>query len=425
LPTYPLPLDIRQCLESTSNPPACLDMFDRLRVGICGFGVAGGALAILLARAGHKVTLLERAPQVGPVGAGFLLQPSGQRVLKGLGLLERITAQSARIERIEGFTHSGRQLTDLRYSRVVPEACAYGVHRGVLFEELHAAAISAGAAIELAAEVNDWEETSSSVLVRDIAGRAFGPFDLVIGADGARSRLREKLNPGIGQLEYRHGALWGTGRSAEPTDSLHQVTRGTRRLAGLMPIGGGRCTFFWGLAASELDSLKERGFAAFCEEVLAMFPLAAGVLEDIGGFERMTFGGYQHSLPPCVHNERVVLVGDAAHAMSPHLGQGANLALVDAECLARHLARYSLSDALVAYRNERRSQSRYFATLSRLLSPFFQSNSTVLALGRDIALPLLCEIPWIHCQMVLSATGLKRGFFDKLLYVAPAAGGRS
>jgi hypothetical protein len=55
-----------------------------------------------------------------------------------------------------------------------------------------------------------------------------------------------------------------------------------------------------------------------------------------------------------------------------------------------------------------------FAVLSRLLSPFFQSNSTVLALGRDIALPLMCAIPWVRRQMELSAAGLKQGFLDRL-----------
>jgi 2-polyprenyl-6-methoxyphenol hydroxylase-like FAD-dependent oxidoreductase len=144
------------------------------------------------------------------------------------------------------------------------------------------------------------------------------------------------------------------------------------------------------------------------------FPMAAEVLDDLGGFEQMTFGGYQYALPKCVHNDRVVLLGDAAHAMSPHLGQGANLALVDAECLARHLATRTIPDALSAYRDERRSQTRYFAALSRFLSPFFQSNSAVLALGRDLGLPVLCAVPWIRCQMELSAAGLKQGILDQL-----------
>lgn len=389
-------------------------MTQRLRVGICGFGVAGGALAILLSRAGHGVTLLERAPKVGPVGAGFLLQPSGQRVLEDLGLLERIVAQSARIERIEAFNHTGRRLTDLRYARAIPKACAYGVHRGVLFEELHSAARAAGAKIELAAEVSAVEETSSNVMVRDEAGRAHGPFDLVIAADGSRSRLREWLNPTDGKREYEHGALWGCGRSTRPVDALFQVAKGTRCLFGLMPIGGQRCGFFWGLAVRELETLKARGFAAFKEEVLAISPVAEEIFNDLDGFDCLTFAGYQHALPRRVHSSRVVLVGDAAHAMSPHLGQGANLALLDAECLARHLSALSISEALAAYASERRGQSEYFSNLSRLLSPFFQSDSTILALGRDIALPLMCAVPWIRRQMELSVAGAKSGVFDRL-----------
>lgn len=386
----------------------------RLRVGVCGFGVAGGALAILLSRAGHDVTLLERAPSVGPVGAGFLLQPSGQRVLEGLGLLERIVAQSARIERIEAFNHTGKRLTDLRYSRAIPKACAYGVHRGVLFEELHSAARAAGAKIELAAEVSAVEETPANVTVRDGAGRTHGPFDLVVAADGSRSRLREWLNPADGKREYEHGALWGCVRSSRPNDSLFQVAKGTRRLVGLLPIGGERCAFFWGLPARELEALKARGFLAFKEEVLAMSPAAEEAFNDLDSFDRLTFAGYQHALPRRVHSNRVVLVGDAAHAMSPHLGQGANLALLDAECLARHLSALSVSDALAAYASERRGQSEYFATLSRLLSPFFQSDSTVLAWGRDMALPLMCAVPWIRRQMELSVAGAKGGLLDQL-----------
>lgn len=385
-----------------------------LRVGVCGFGVAGGAAAILLARAGHEVTVIERAPQVGPVGVGFLLQPSGQEVLRAMGLLEAVVARSSRIEQLEAFTETGHRLTRLRYDAVLPGACAYGVRRGVLFEQLHAAALQAGVRVVLAAEVRAAEDETSGVAVDDAAGRRHGPFDLLIGADGARSWLRSWLNPGARKREYSHGALWGSGASAWPEGSLHQVARGAKRLLGMMPIGDGCCGFFWGLRRDELEPLKARGFAAFCEEVVALCPRAAGVLEQIGSFERLNFASYQSSFPACVHARRVVLIGDAAHAMSPHLGQGANLALLDAECLARHLASQPPAQALPAYAAERRAQSRYLTLLSRWLSPFFQSDSRVLGWGRDLALPMMCAVPWTRRQMELSVAGAKRGFFDRL-----------
>jgi 2-polyprenyl-6-methoxyphenol hydroxylase-like FAD-dependent oxidoreductase len=388
---------------------------DRLNIGICGFGVAGGALAVLLARTGHRVTLLERAPAVGPVGAGFLLQPSGQEVLAQFGLLEGVVRRSARIERLEAFTESGRRLTNLRYGNAGAGLCAYGVPRGILFTALHEAALSAGVNVTLAAEIAEAEEMEDQVQVRDLTGRTFGPVDLLIGADGARSRLREWMNPGNGRRrEYTHGALWGSGPLDAPVDVLYQVTHGARRLVGLLPIGEGRVAFFWGLRGAQLAAVKSRGFEAFRKEVVALCPLAEPLLNHIGCFERLAFAGYLHALPQRVHRGRVVLAGDAAHAMSPHLGQGVNLALLDAECLARHLVRLPLTEALAAYAAERRAHSRYLGLMSQMLSPFFQSESRVLGWGRDLALPLMCAVPWLRRQMELSVAGLKRGFFDRL-----------
>ncbi|MEP6668542.1 MAG: NAD(P)/FAD-dependent oxidoreductase [Chthoniobacter sp.] len=390
-------------------------MNESLRIGICGFGVAGGALAVLLARAGHRVTLLERAPKVGPVGAGFLLQPSGQKILAQLGLFDAVAQRSARIERLEAFTETGRQLTDLRYDHAGSGLCAYGVQRGVLFSALHETALLAGTSVTLAAEIAELDETPEGVLVRDVTGRNFGPFDLVVGTDGSRSRVREWLNPGNGRRrEYTHGALWGSGHLDSPHDALHQVARSARQLLGLLPIGEGRVAFFWGLRRDEVDALQKRGYERFREDVAALCPRAVPVVDELGGFEHLSFAGYLHSLPRRVHTGRVVLAGDAAHAMSPHLGQGANLALLDAECLARHLSQSPLPEALSRYAAERRSHSRYLSILSQVLSPFFQSESRVLGWGRDIALPLFCAVPWMRRQMELSVAGLKEGFFHRL-----------
>lgn len=394
--------------------PAGSHDFRPLRIGICGFGVAGGALAILFARAGHHVTLLERAPEVGPVGAGFLLQPTGQCVLKHLGLHDQVIAEAARLERMVAVTESGAPLTDLHFGGSADQGCAYGVHRGVLFTALHAAALEAGARIVLGAEIAALEETPDEVTIRDEAGRTHGPFDLVIGADGSRSWVRHWLNPTMRRVEYEHGAWWGCGRCDWPTAELYQVTRSARRLLGLLPLGHGRCTFFWGLRRDEVEPTKARGFAAFREEVIALCPRAEQIIGDLGGFEQLMFAGYQQALPNRVHSARVVLAGDAAHAMSPHLGQGANLALLDAECLARQLAAQPIAKALRTYAAERLPQSRYFSLLSRGLSPFFQSDSALLGWGRDLALPLMGEVPWLRRQMELSVAGLKRGFFDQL-----------
>ncbi|MEI9898345.1 MAG: NAD(P)/FAD-dependent oxidoreductase [Chthoniobacter sp.] len=389
-------------------------MIEPLRIGICGFGVAGGALAVLLARAGHRVTLLERAPRVGPVGAGFLLQPSGQKILAQLGLFDAVARRSARIERLEAFTETGRQLTDLRYENAGHGLCAYGVQRGVLFSVLHEAALAAGASVTLAAEIADLEETAAEVRVQDVTGRSFGPFDLVIGTDGSRSRLRGWLNPHERRIEYTHGALWGSGHVDTPHDALYQVARGARQLLGLLPIGEGRVAFFWGLRRDEVDALQKRGFTRFREEVAALCPRAVPVVDELGSFDHLSFAGYLHALPRRVQAGRVVLAGDAAHAMSPHLGQGANLALLDAECLARHLSQWPISEALPRYAIERRAHSRYLSVLSQVLSPFFQSESRVLGWGRDLALPLFCAVPWMRRQMELSVAGLKQGFFHRL-----------
>jgi len=81
-----------------------------LRAGIVGCGVAGLAAGMLLGRAGHRVTIIERAPQLAPVGAGLLLQPSGQRALRQMGVLEEVVADAEPIGGIHAFTHRGHTL---------------------------------------------------------------------------------------------------------------------------------------------------------------------------------------------------------------------------------------------------------------------------------------------------------------------------
>jgi 2-polyprenyl-6-methoxyphenol hydroxylase-like FAD-dependent oxidoreductase len=381
------------------------------RVGIAGFGVAGGSLAALLARDGHAVTLFERAPKVGPVGAGLLLQPSGQAVLQRMGLLDGIAARSEPMDGLHAFTGRGGTLIHLRYHEVLPGHRAYGVHRGVLFEALHQAAREQGVDIVLDCQIESWQEAGPEVFAIDARGERHGPFDFLVAADGSRSGLRKTVDPGVQAHEYSFGALWAVGRCTRVRGYLHQVTQGTWHLLGLLPVGGDRCTLFWSLPREQMEALRARGFAAWKDQVLGLSPLAEEVFDDVRDFDQVAFTTYFNVSMRQIHNGRVVCAGDAGHAMSPHLGQGANLALLDAECLARCLRDTAdPGTAFQAYQRERANQIRYYAALSYVLTPFFQSPGWVLGAGRDVALPLMMSVPPLRREMERAMAGVRLGF---------------
>lgn len=391
-------------------------------MGIVGCGTAGPAAAILLARHGHRVTIVERAPELHPIGAGLLLQPTGMAVLDRLGLLERLLTLGSRIERLDGRTRSGRRVLDLAYADLSPQLFGLGLHRGALFGAVLDGAMRAGVEIRVDCKIDSFESSGREVSLVDARSRSHGPFDLVVVAGGARSSLRH-LVPQHRVRRYAWAAMWYVAerRDAAFDGTLSQTYDGTRRMIGFLPSGRsgeGRpatVSVFWSLPHEAHERVRAAGFEAWKREALALAPHAEVLLSQIRSFDECTFAAYyDSSMRPCFHRERpIVFLGDAAHAMSPQLGQGANLALVDAAELAECVTtESSVAGALRAYDARRAGHVRFYSRASRWLTPWFQSNATLLAWPRNLLMHRLSRVEWVRRQMLLSLAGVKDGLFS-------------
>ncbi len=387
------------------------------RIGVVGFGIAGATAASLLARSGHFVTLLERATSVGPIGAGLLLQPSGQAVLRRIGLLERVVADAAPIEELHAIRSDGRDLIRLPYRDFEPGYRAYGVHRGVLFSLLREAVEAQPIDVRLGCEVTTHRIRDDRVYLIDKSKCEHGPFDFVVAADGSRSALRQTSGLPFRVIEYDHGALWARGPCHSIRDKLYQVCRGTRNLLGILPIGYGRCSLYWGVPCRELDTLLQRGLGKLKGELVAFCPESRELLDSITDARQLVFTTYRHVWMPRWFNRYLLFLGDSAHAMSPHLGQGGSLALLDAwtlaDCVNRTPDHFS---AFRLYRRMRAAHIRYYSAITLILSPFFQGDGWLRAKWRDFALPIMPRLPWIRGQMLMTMCGLKNGWLGGRLW---------
>jgi len=231
-----------------------------MRVGIVGLGIGGTCLAAALGRAGHQVTVFEQSGAPGPVGAGLLLQPSGQAVLAGLGLLDQVAANAWPIRSFHANKGPGRPLVTLRYDRQDPAASALGVSRGVLFMALYDAARAAGADVVTGTRIVDIRGDLRTPVVVAADGRTFGPFDVVAIASGAQSDLRNRVDPLAHFRQSPWAALWTLVETdAECAGTLHQEARGTTILCGVLPVGPHRVAFFAHELATRFHAHWNRG----------------------------------------------------------------------------------------------------------------------------------------------------------------------
>lgn len=393
-------------------------MSKRLRVAIVGYGTGGQASALLLSRDGHDVEVFERAPVLGPVGAGFLLQPVGLAVLWEMGLLDDVLRHGAVVTRLYGQTSLGRPVMDMRYGELDKRLFGVGLQRGALFGLLDAA-WREGRHIHGGCAVTSVDVERGSLA--DAAGGRHDGYDIVIVTDGAASRLRSQVVPARVDCPYPWGAQWCLVEQGDWPwmNELQQRYVRARRMIGMLPVGTRpgdpirRLSFFWSTPVTSLDGGMTDA-DRWREEVAAVWPEAAARLCATDVSTGLAAARYRDAVHQRWFRGRAVLLGDAAHAMSPQLGQGVNMALLDARALRDALrANGTVADALADYERQRRAHVGIYHFWSRWLTPLFQSDHDVAARCRDRLFHALSRVPGGRGQMLRVLTGTRKGWVGK------------
>jgi 2-polyprenyl-6-methoxyphenol hydroxylase-like FAD-dependent oxidoreductase len=325
-----------------------------VRAIVVGGGIGGLCTAIALRRYGHEVTVLERTGRLEAAGAGITLFSNAMRALEHLGMRDVVAERATEATKVAILVADGGELAATPRDLF---AGAVAIHRGDLQEVLARAA----GEVRLGTEVVGLEDS----VVR-LADGSQEEGDLVIGADGVHSVVRRQLWPDAAPSFAGYTAWRGIAEfSVDPGRWSESWGSGER--FGLIDLGRGRTYWFATKNAPEGEADEPGGRR---EELLRRFrgwhaPIAA-VLDAARENTILRNDVYYLDPLPRWSKGDVVLVGDAAHATTPGIGQGAAQAIEDAVVLARCLTeRATVPEALARYEATRRPRATRVLKMSR------------------------------------------------------------
>ncbi|MGB7243330.1 MAG: NAD(P)/FAD-dependent oxidoreductase [Sulfitobacter sp.] len=370
-----------------------------MEIAICGCGIGGISAAIFASRIGFQVTLFDQFDVPKAVGSGLVIQPVGLRVLEQLGAVDAVLAKGAKGFHMIGHeAKSGRRVLDVSYGPSGGSNFGLGIHRASLFASLLDVARAEGIEITGQHRVAATWASEHGRFVSFETGETRGPFDLVIDATGAGSPLSHLISR---PLPY--GAIWGTVDWPETSnlryDCLQQRYRRASNMIGVLPIGSlpgessRKAALFWSIPAHEIETWQNTPIEHWRTDATALWPELAPFTQQIIDHSQMTPAVYTHGSLHRPFANRIVHIGDAAHRASPQLGQGANMALLDACALVKCLEALPLAQALPKYAKARRLHTSVYQAMSWAFTPMYQSNSRALPLLRDYLLGPLSKVP--------------------------------
>ncbi|MCM1984281.1 FAD-dependent oxidoreductase [Lyngbya confervoides] len=361
-----------------------------MQVIIIGAGIGGLTTAIALQQRGIAATVYERSPQLRTSGAGISLWPNASRLLQRLNLLEALLGQGEQILHTQICSSQGRPLTQLDLT-TFPDP-AFCIQRSVLLQTL-AAALLPGT-LHLDHDLTQVDRDHQQVTARFRQGQDV-TADLLVAADGLHSTVRSQFWAGPAPQYQGYLAWRGVVRQQKISDWPSGLARqywGAGQRVGLLSMGGDQMYWFAALnhpsPQPNLDGLDKLTYLK--RRFQHWHPHVQTILENTASADLLVHP--IETSPPLQtwHQGRVLLLGDAAHAMTPNLGQGACMAIEDGVCLAQRLqSQRSLPAALVSYERQRRGRVRWVQRRSQRLGQVGQLEPPLLAHLRNLALALV------------------------------------
>jgi monooxygenase len=312
---------------------------ERFDVVIVGAGTGGLFLAWLLGRKGLKVAVIDRGSGPRPIPRGEILQPNGLAILDREGLLDLLVGPAGpfRVERFRFSKTDRTPLCTVDY-RLLPPPYNYGlIGLPHLLQEIVLKRISETPTVRLfwSGSFLGFQREAKEVTVKVKHGDRESALTcrLLVGGDGARSEVREALRIPARVHSYRDGYLTLVVPRPPGFESEGRYYLGRREILGFFPVSTNQLYLFYLIPRAALEGMRRRGSDALKDSILRID--SSVPLDGFSSFEQVAF-------MPC-HRVRArrwvadcaALIGDAAHAMNPHVAQGTNQAIEDAVALAR------------------------------------------------------------------------------------------
>ncbi len=387
-------------------------------VVVIGAGGGGAVLALALAQRGIKTIVLDQAAGPPTGLRGEILQPNGQAVLDRLGVLSSLPAEATRaVHRFHFCRAGGARLCSIDYGDL-PKP--YNRAIVTLPNVAHHAIVDA---VNRQPSVRLRYGTAFAGLIREdgrvVGVTVSGPGGtgaigarLVVGADGAFSKVREALGIPAELYRYPEGYLIAIVESQEPvSESFYYV--GHKQILGLFPATGNKVYLFYMIPSGSYEAVKQKGLASLRAAWTAIAPPFARLFTNLTDWSQTAFMPTGRVRTPTWVADGAVLIGDAAHAMNPHASQGRMQAMVDAMELSDLIPECLREDdcsagRLKAYETARRPHVTMLQRMADQQVFYWNTGNPVVAFLRDRVFQTLDRNARLRYQVLSTTAGLRK-----------------